>query len=244
MQTLFKVIILSLLACWLATTASAGPIQTARHYAHPQLTSSNGSAIILRGTSQQIQRFSDWLDQIAAVPKGIDTMAQIVGSGHQLEIRHSLHALMSAGRTIAPMSSNLINGQGESVQIIFYTDIPDQGSHMVLDGKRQFIEYTAIQNLYHELAHAMHMMNGTWRYFKSEKQAIEEENVFRRDLALMQGSAPQYRFWKTGVLIGDVNDAIVMSEVYGPTIVKPTRPGAQTRTISSTGVAPLYGQGR
>jgi hypothetical protein len=33
------------------------------------------------------------------------------------------------------------------------------------------IEYTAIQNLYHELAHAMHMMKGSWCYFASEKQA-------------------------------------------------------------------------
>ena len=48
---------------------------------------------------------------------------------------------------------------------------------------KQLIEYTAIQNLYHELAHAKHMMAGTWRYFDSERQAIEEENIFRRELA-------------------------------------------------------------
>ena len=49
--------------------------------------------------------------------------------------------------------------------------------------QKELIEYTAIQNLYHKLAHAMHMMNGTWRYFVSESQAIEVENVFRRQLA-------------------------------------------------------------
>ena len=53
----------------------------------------------------------------------------------------------------------------------------------MFDTRRGPIEYTAIQNLFHELAHAVHMMNGTWRYAKSERQAIEEENVFRSQLA-------------------------------------------------------------
>ena len=35
------------------------------------------------------------------------------------------------------------------------------GSHMVYNAARKPIEFSAIQNLYHELAHAMHMMNGT-----------------------------------------------------------------------------------
>lgn len=51
---------------------------------------------------------------------------------------------------------------------------------MVFNGRRELIQYTAVENLFHELAHARHKMNGTWRYFDSEKQAIEEENVFRR----------------------------------------------------------------
>jgi hypothetical protein len=59
------------------------------------------------------------------------------------------------------------------------------------------LEYTAIQNLYHELAHAMHMTKGSWRYFASEKQAIEEENIFRRDLALMQNTPVMERWRQT-----------------------------------------------
>jgi len=57
------------------------------------------------------------------------------------------------------------------------------------------------------LAHAMHMMNGTWRYFKSEQQAIEEENRCRRDQALIHDREPAYRFRKTGILISDANQA-------------------------------------
>lgn len=48
------------------------------------------------------------------------------------------------------------------------------------------------------------MMNGTWRYFASERQAIEEENIFRRQLAEMQGRLPTQRFRKSGVPISEV----------------------------------------
>jgi hypothetical protein len=47
-------------------------------------------------------------------------------------------------------------------------------------------------------------MNGTWRYFDSESQAIEEENVFRRQLAEMNGSQVTERVWETGVPIESV----------------------------------------
>ena len=110
--------------------------------------------------------------------------------------------------TSAPMSANLTNGRGESVDIYFNFDIPDDGSHRVLDTHRSPIdthrspiEYTAIQNLYHELAHAMHMMQGTWRYFKSERQAIEEENIFRRQQARLNQTAFSERFYVSGIPI-------------------------------------------
>ena len=37
-------------------------------------------------------------------------------------------------------------------------------------------------------------------------EKIEEENLFRRDLALMQGKKASYRFRKTGVLISEADD--------------------------------------
>lgn len=93
---------------------------------------------------------------------------------------------------------------GESVQILFNAHIEDRGRHMVYNGKRELIEYTAVQNLYHELAHAVHRMNGTWRYFASEKQAIEEENAFRRDETEMHGRPATMRFRKSGVMISEL----------------------------------------
>jgi hypothetical protein len=63
----------------------------------------------------------------------------------------------------------------------------------------------------------MHMMNGTWRYFASERQAIEEENIFRRQLAEMQGRKPSQRFRKSGVPISDVElDAVPAQSLIWP----------------------------
>lgn len=140
---------------------------------------SYGRNVSLHGTPTQIEKMRRWLAEIATVPKGIQTLLSIERSGHKLMIFHSGESMISSGKASAPLSGNLTNGRGESVDIYFNFNIPDDGSHRVFDTRRGPIEYTAIQNLYHELAHAMHMMNGTWRYAKSERQAIEEENVFR-----------------------------------------------------------------
>lgn len=146
------------------------------------------------------------------VPKGFQTLQSIANSGHELIIEHADVARISAGRTRAPMTMKLINGIGDSVQILFDARMDDNGTHMVYNGKKELIEYTAVQNLYHELAHAMHMMNGTWRYFASERQAIEEENVFRRQLADMQGRKPTQRFRKNGIPISEVKSAVDVTQ--------------------------------
>ncbi|MCW8879447.1 MAG: type III secretion system effector protein [Kangiellaceae bacterium] len=129
--------------------------------------------------SQAVKLFH-WLDLIKLTEIGTETINAIETSGHQLTILHSSSALLSAGVTGAPLSSNLTNGVGEDVYIKFYLDMDDHGTNCVLamDGK-QYIEYTAIQNLFHELSHARHKMKGTWLYFDSEGQAIREENIFR-----------------------------------------------------------------
>lgn len=159
---------------------------------------SYGRNVSLHGTPTQIAKMRRWLAQIAEVPKGIQTLQSIDKSGHKLMIFHSNEAMISSGKASAPLSSNLTNGRGESVDIYFNFNIPDDGSHRVFDTRRGPIEYTAIQNLYHELAHAMHMMNGTWRYAKSERQAIEEENVFRRQHSELNGTLFYERFYVSG----------------------------------------------
>jgi hypothetical protein len=193
-----------ILFCWFSTAAAYMDYVVSRRYFDDGFLKIIGANIVLKGHPDHIIKFTRWLDQIMLVPKGFQTLKSIADSGHELVIEHADVARISAGRTQGPMTMNLINGVGESVHIIFDARMDDIGTHMVYNGKKELIEYTAVQNLYHELAHAMHMMNGTWRYFASERQAIEEENIFRRQLAKMQGRTPTQRFRKSGVLISEV----------------------------------------
>lgn len=160
-----------------------------------------GKNISLHGSSEQVNKLRQWIEQIAQVPKGLETLIQIQNSGHKLFIYHSAYSMISSGRTSAPASDKLINGMGESVDIHFNSNIPDRGSHFVLNNARQPIEYTAEQNLFHELAHALHMMQGTWLYFKSEHQAIQEENIFRKQLAELSNKPYQERVYVSGIPI-------------------------------------------
>lgn len=144
-----------------------------------------GNNISLHGSREQNEKVRSWLMEIAEVPKGLETLQAIENSGHKLFIFHSGYSVISSGKASAPATFALIDGRGQSVDIYFNFDIPNEGSHRVFNTHRQSIEYTAVQNLYHELAHAMHMMQGTWRYAKSERQAIEEENIFRQQQAAM-----------------------------------------------------------
>jgi hypothetical protein len=48
------------------------------------------------------------------------------------------------------------------------------------------------------------MMKGTWRYFASEQLAIEEENIFRFDLGLLQNMPVVERWRQNGLLISNV----------------------------------------
>lgn len=132
---------------------------------------------------KQAVKLFHWLDLIKLTQTGKETFQAIENSGKQLLIYHSDSALLSAGITGAPLSKNLTNGVGEDVYIKFYLDMEKDGSNCVLGKNGDYIQYTALHNLFHELIHARHKMNGTWLYFDSEGQAIREENKFRIDWA-------------------------------------------------------------
>lgn len=166
----------------------AGTSAAAERNAPKQTFANYGPNIRIHGTEARIRRLRYWLDEIFRVPQGHDTLASITRTQHLLTIAHSRTAVVSSGRTRAPMTANLTNGRGEGAEIVFNADIPDEGSHYVFDTRRQLIEFTAVQNLYHELVHAMHKMRGTWLYFDSEGQAIQAENRFREELAAMRGT--------------------------------------------------------
>lgn len=185
------------------TTPPSTPEQSPLFY-HTQTSTLTIQNIKISGTRAQQNNFMRWLEGIAETQKGREILSKITTSGHQLHIAHSREAKLSAGRTIAPMTMDLINGKGASVKIIFDGNMNDKGSHFVYDEKLQYIEFTAYQNLFHELAHAAHQMNGTWRYFASEKQAIEEENVFRQEIAQLNNTPLNQRYGKWGEKITDI----------------------------------------
>ncbi len=143
--------------------------------------------IRIEAPPQELRQLEKWLQEIRAVPYGRQTLEAIAASGNHVTIRHSAWALGSSGRTLAPVTANLTNGKGENVEILFDARMPEAGSHLVFDSHHQPIPFTAVESLFHELAHARHLTRGDWRYFDSEGQAIEDENVFRTHLARMQG---------------------------------------------------------
>jgi hypothetical protein len=191
----YLLILLSLLVSPLATGAGkptapatgTSDEQVRRNYLNTSRYLISSRALTLEGSPRQIMRLSRWLDEIIRVPIGRQTLKAIFDSGNQLTLRHSKWALPSSGRTLAPVSDRLINGRGMDVEILFDARIPEQGSHAVFDSERNSIQFTAVQNLFHELVHARHLANGTWRYFDSEGQAIEEENIFREQHSKIEG---------------------------------------------------------
>ena len=176
-----------------ADEQTAQPAAVRRSYANTSGHLISGHGIVLVGAPSQVMRISAWLDRIFNVPHGRETLEAILNSGNQLTIRHSAWALQASGRTLAPLSDSLTNGRGADVEILFDARIPEQGSHWVFDSDHQRIEFTAVQNLFHELAHAKHLTRGTWRYFDSEAQAIEEENRFRAQLSHHQDGGARLR---------------------------------------------------
>ena len=200
------VITLCCLLHWPASTMAEPVLK--RFYTNKSLAEAFCTNIELNGSLLHIAKFKFWLNEIANNPVGRRTLQEIVRSGHTLSILHAEHARISAGRTRAPMTEKLINGQGDSVEILFDARVTESGSHLVYNGERELVEYTAVQNLFHELVHAKHKMNGTWRYFDSEGQAIEEENEFRAELARQHGEEPTQRSWKSGVPIESVVEVV------------------------------------
>lgn len=160
-----------------------------RNYRHNSRFLHSSYAILIDGTPVQIKRIAGWLDRIYAVPLGKRTINSIMSSRNHVVIRHSPWALHAAGRTSAPVSSHLTDGIGEDALVLFDSRIPDSGSHNVFNRHREPIEFNAMHNLFHELVHARHLVNGTWRYFDSEGQAIEEENRFRVQLDEIRGNS-------------------------------------------------------
>ena len=52
----------------------------------------------------------------------------------------------------------------------------------------------------------------------------------------MQGKPPTKRYWKTGVLISNVDNLFVTSECFGPTVPRLPEPAVPAKDAFSSGV--------
>lgn len=140
--------------------------------------------VVLRSTKKKIFQ---WIQDIQLTAIGQETWFAIKSSGHKLMLMHSAHALSSAGKTLAEMSKNLQNGIGTDAIVQMHFDMPINGTHLVNSSKRKWIPFVAKVNLFHELSHARHMMNGTLLVHDIEGQAVEDENIYRLQKAELDG---------------------------------------------------------
>lgn len=159
-----------------------------------------GQSFVYSGDAAFYLRALDLLQEVESYEVGREMIAAIESHDNQVEIIHAPFYRSSAGVTGAPMTQNLTNGVGEDVYIKMDFTIPDHGSHVVYNANGKEIEFTALQNFFHELSHARHKSGGTWRYFDSEGQAIEDENELRREQASRAGVEPLLRSGMDGEL--------------------------------------------
>jgi hypothetical protein len=144
-----------------------------------------GSTIILDGTPDEIKRMEAILENIRKTAIGRQTLEAIDNSGKQVTIRHDAASRATAGSTSSPNRIEASDGTGTDATILFDTTIPDHGSHWVFDSAGNQIDFTADQNLFHELVHAKHDSLGTLNLNDPEGQAIGEENIFRQQEVLL-----------------------------------------------------------
>lgn len=131
------------------------------------------------GEERHFQRALDWFEKIDQTEIGHATINKIMASSNHLLIINDDRAVNTAGATLSRLTSAISNGTGDDALIKMNFNIPDSGSHLVaaLDHSG-LIPFTATQNFFHELSHAMHTLRGTMATMR-EVQAIEETNIFR-----------------------------------------------------------------
>lgn len=139
------------------------------------------------GSKIQQQRVSSWLEDVQKTAIGRETWLAIQKSGHRLLVMHHKSAILTAGKTLATLTSNLNNGIGTDVVVQMNFDMPDSGTHLVTTSSGDLIPFSARVNFFHELSHARHKMNGTWLMSDSEGQAVRDENIYRQESAALEG---------------------------------------------------------
>lgn len=148
--------------------------------------------ITVKGSKTKLARMLTFLDKINATQLGSKLFNDMSSCSKELLIYDDKHSLSGGGYTAAKKSSSgIFEGRGEDAYIRFRFDQPNEGSHLVQTTRGGAIPFTYIDNIFHELVHAKHIMCGTMSKFGAEHQAIEEENLFRKSRSESAHLAPR-----------------------------------------------------
>lgn len=151
---------------------------------------------------EQLTNAVYWLNKIASTDVGQETLKTIKKCGSRVTLVQNELASLEAGRTVAEASSKLWDGEGEDATIFFNFDMPNQGEYWVPGLYGNLVAFTADENLFHELSHAMHKSCGTEYWKDPESQAIQDENRYREALAQLAGEKTVRR-GKVGIVPRD-----------------------------------------
>jgi hypothetical protein len=166
------------------------------HATHSQLNAFKIDADSMSQT--QLARVHEWLTEVAKTKIGNETLEKIESCGNTVYLRHKPESLAAGGTTEIELSRKMRNGEGVDAHIAMHLGIPDSGSHVVYDINHNEISFNALENFFHELAHARHAACGTLNIFNTEGQAIADENRFRLERANALGVPAQKRAFVEG----------------------------------------------
>ncbi len=139
-------------------------------------------SITVRGRKDKLETMLSRMDAIYDNELGKKLFDDIKACGHTVVIYDDKSSLSGGGYTGAnPTTFDIfIPGKGADARIRMRFDQPDLGAHEVGAEGGVKIPFMAIDNIFHELVHAKHVVCGTTSKANAEAQAIAEENAFRK----------------------------------------------------------------
>ncbi len=142
----------------------------------------NYKSISLRARRDKLDTMITRMNAIYENELGKQLFEDIKKCGHSLLIYDDKSSLSGGGYTGASPSTFdiFVPGKGANAKIRMRFDQPDLGAHEVGAEGGVRIPFMALDNIFHELVHAKHVMCGTTSKANAEAQAIAEENSFRR----------------------------------------------------------------
>ncbi|MCR9203955.1 MAG: type III secretion system effector protein [Halobacteriovoraceae bacterium] len=155
-------------------------IKELRGYELTEVTLDTFPFVKIKSDKKKLNKMINTIMEIQSYPLGKKLFEDMAFCQKELLIYDDKHSVGGGGYTGALQpGERIFNGEGSDAYIRFRFDQPDKGSHIVGTVDSKTIPFTYIDNIYHELVHAKHLMCGTMAEFTSEAQAIAEENEFR-----------------------------------------------------------------